>query len=46
MKRETALRKLTVMFKDILTFVLSIRITDDTVTKGGKGKGRTMKITI
>jgi len=46
MKTHTALRKFTVIFKNILTFVLSIRITEDTVTTGGRGKGRTIKITI
>jgi hypothetical protein len=39
MKTDTALRKFTVMFKDILTFVLSIRITEDTVTKGERERG-------
>jgi len=46
MKTNTELWKLTVIFKDTLTFVLSTRITEDTVTKGGRGKGRTIKITI
>jgi hypothetical protein len=45
-KIDTALRKFTVMFKDILTFVLSTGITEDTVTKRGRGKRRTIKITI
>jgi hypothetical protein len=46
MKTDTALRKFTVILKDIPTFVLHISITEDTVTKGGWGKGRTIKITI
>jgi len=46
MKTGTPLRKFTVMFKDILTFVLSIRITEDPMTKGGRGKGRIITITI
>jgi hypothetical protein len=46
MKTGTPFRKFKVMFHDILTFVLSIRITEDTVTKAGRGKGRTIKITI
>jgi hypothetical protein len=46
MKTDTALRKFTVIFKDIPTFVLSIRIAEDTVTTGGRGKGRTIRITI
>jgi hypothetical protein len=45
-KTDRALRKFTVMFKGILTFVLFIRITKDTVTKRGGRKGRTIKITI
>lgn len=33
---DTALRKFTVMFKDIPTFVLCISINEDTVIKGGR----------
>jgi len=46
MKTGIPLRKFTAMFKEIPTFVLSIRITEDPMTKEGRGKGRTIKITI